>query len=203
MIAVSTRTETTTSPQTSVTAPILKCDAMSADDRRVALREVYDNSVEQIYKFVYFKVGNREDAEDIVSQVFMKAANSLDVTQEEHVRLAWLYQVARTTITDHWRSYYKGPVTSLEEMEEKAPVHFAADPIRLNGDIEEIEPAIAKVQAVLQTLPENYRRVLELRFLQGCSLKETAEALGITEGNAKVIQHRALQKAVKTGAQFI
>ena len=203
MIAVSTRTEITTSPQSNVTAPIQKRDAVSADDRRIALREVYDRSVEQIYKFVYFKVGNREDAEDIVSQVFLKAANSLDVTQEEHVRLAWLYQVARTTITDHWRSYYKGPVTSLEEMEEKAPVHFAADPIRLNGDIEEIEPAIAKVQAVLQTLPENYRRVLELRFLQGCSLKETAEALGITEGNAKVIQHRALQKAVKTGAQFI
>lgn len=203
MIAVSTRTETTTSPQASVMAPIQKRDAVSADDRRIALREVYDRSVEQIYKFVYFKVGNREDAEDIVSQVFMKAANSLDVTQEEHVRLAWLYQVARTTITDHWRRYYKGPVTSLEEMEEKAPVHFAADPIRLNGDVEEIEPAIAKVQAVLQTLPENYRRVLELRFLQGCSLRETAEALGITEGNAKVIQHRALQKAVKTGAQFI
>ncbi len=203
MIAVSTRTKTTTSPQSSVIAPTQKRDTVSADDRRIALREVYDRSVEQIYKFVYFKVGNREDAEDIVSQVFMKAANSLDVTQQEHVRLAWLYQVARTTITDHWRSYYKGPVTSLEEMEEKAPIHFAADPIRLNGDIEEIEPAIAKVQAVLQTLPENYRRVLELRFLQGCSLKETAEALGITEGNAKVIQHRALQKAVKTGAQFI
>ena len=203
MIAVSTQTKTSTSPQSSLPVPVQKPDAVSADDRRVALREVYDNSVEQIYKFVYFKVGNREDAEDIVSQVFMKAANSLDVTQEEHVRLAWLYQVARTTITDHWRSYYKGPVTSLEEMEEKAPVHFAADPIRLNGEVEEIEPAIAKVQAVLQTLPENYRRVLELRFLQGCSLKETAEALGITEGNAKVIQHRALQKAVKTGAQFI
>jgi RNA polymerase sigma-70 factor (ECF subfamily) len=45
--------------------------------------------------------------------------------------------------------------------------------------------------------------VLELRFLQGCSLKETAEALGITEGNAKVIQHRALLKAAKSGAQFI
>ncbi|MEO6457927.1 MAG: sigma-70 family RNA polymerase sigma factor [Chloroflexia bacterium] len=203
MIAVSTRTKTTTSPQSSIIAPIQKRDAVSAEDRRIALREVYDRSLEQIYKFVYFKVGNREDAEDIVSQVFMKAANSLDVTQQEHVRLAWLYQVARTTITDHWRNYYKGPVTSLEEMEEKAPIHFAADPIRLNGDIEEIEPAIAKVQAVLQTLPDNYRRVLELRFLQGCSLKETAEAIGITEGNAKVIQHRALQKAVKTGAQFI
>ena len=203
MMAISTGTRTTSSVQSSIKTPTRKQDVVNADDRRLVLREVYDHSVEQIYKFVYFKVGNREDAEDIVSQVFMKAANSLDVTQEEHVRLAWLYQVARTTITDHWRSYYKGPVTSLEEMEEKAPVHFAAEPIRLNGEVEELEPAIAKVQAVLQTLPENYRRVLELRFLQGCSLKETAEALGITEGNAKVIQHRALLKSAKSGAQFI
>lgn len=178
-------------------------DTLTPQERTLALQTIYDSALEPIYKFVYFKVGNREDAEDIVSQVFMKAAHSLDVTQEEHVRLAWLYQVARTTITDHWRSYYKGPVTSLEQMEEKAPLHFAADPILLNGETEPLEPAIATVQAVLNTLPDNYRRVLELRFIQGCSLKETAQALGITEGNAKVIQHRALQKAAKTGAQFI
>jgi RNA polymerase sigma-70 factor (ECF subfamily) len=203
MMALSTANLTKSSVQSSTGTTPQKQDAVNADDRRLVLCEIYDRSVEQIYKFVYFKVGNREDAEDIVSQVFIKAANSLDVKQEEHVKLAWLYQVARTTITDHWRNYYKGPVTSLEEMEEKAPVHVAAEPIRLNGEAEEMEPAIAKVQAVLQTLPENYRRVLELRFLQGCSLKETAEALGITEGNAKVIQHRALLKAAKSGAQFI
>ena len=203
MMAISTGTRTTSTVRSNVETLSHKQAAVNAEERRRALQDIYDCSIEQIYKFVYFKVGNREDAEDIVSQVFIKAANSLDVSQDEHVRLAWLYQVARTTITDHWRNYYKGPVTSLEEMEEKTPVHFAAEPIRLNGKVEELEPAIAKVQAVLQTLPENYRRVLELRFLQGCSLKETAEALGITEGNAKVIQHRALLKAAKSGAQFI
>jgi RNA polymerase sigma factor (sigma-70 family) len=203
MMAISTGTRTTSTVRSNVETLSHKQAAVNAEERRRALQDIYDCSIEQIYKFVYFKVGNREDAEDIVSQVFIKAANSLDVSQDEHVRLGWLYQVARTTITDHWRNYYKGPVTSLEEMEEKTPVHFAAEPIRLNGEVEELEPAIAKVQAVLQTLPENYRRVLELRFLQGCSLKETAEALGITEGNAKVIQHRALLKAAKSGAQFI
>ncbi|MEP6774733.1 MAG: sigma factor-like helix-turn-helix DNA-binding protein, partial [Chloroflexota bacterium] len=66
-----------------------------------------------------------------------------------------------------------------------------------------IEPAVEKVRAVLSLLPENYRRVLELRFLQGCSLRETAAAMSITESNAKVIQHRAIQKALKVGAQLI
>ncbi len=173
--------------------------------RHEALQDVYDRCIEQIYKFVYFKVGNREDAEDITSQVFMKAANSLDITQEDNVKLAWLYQVARTTITDHWRGYYKGQVSSLDEMEEKAPLHLAANPLYAGNDdsVEELDPAAQKVRAILEMLPENYRKVLQLRFLQGCSLKETAEAMNVTEGNAKVLQHRALQKAVKLGAQLI
>jgi RNA polymerase sigma-70 factor (ECF subfamily) len=179
-------------------------DAVANVDRSQALQEVYDRHIEQLYKFVYFKVGNREDAEDIVSQVFIKAARSLDVSQEEQVMLGWLYQVARTTITDHWRCYYKGPSSSLEAMEEANNFHVAADPIYVgeSADEDASDGATAKVAAILEKLPENYRRVLQLRFLQGASLKETAEAMSITEGNAKVLQHRALQKAVKLGVQI-
>jgi RNA polymerase sigma factor (sigma-70 family) len=173
-------------------------------DRKTALQVVYDTYVEQIYRFIFFKVGNREDAEDIASQVFIKAANSLDVTQRQQAQVAWLYQVARTTISDHWRGYYKGVTSSLEEMEESSPLHLSSDPIFLGGtESDDIEPAVEKVRAVLSLLPENYRRVLELRFLQGCSLRETAAAMTITESNAKVIQHRAIQKALKVGAQLI
>ncbi len=178
--------------------------ADSANSRKAALEAIYDAHVEQIYRFIFFKVGNREDAEDIASQVFMKAANSIDVDQTEQTRLAWLYQVTRTTITDHWRGYYRGVSASLEELEENAPLHLAAGPIVL-GTLQDadIDLAVERVHAVLALLPENYRRVLELRFLQGCSLKETAAALRITEANAKVIQHRAIQKALKVGAELI
>lgn len=205
MSALSIVTEITLPVQQAVTAPGKAKSAASPASRHEALQEVYDKHIEQIYKFVYFKVGNREDAEDITSQVFMKAANSLDASQEDNVKLAWLYQVARTTITDHWRGYYKGQVSSLDEMEEKAPLHLAANPLYAGGNEveEELDPAAQKVRAILQILPENYRQVLQFRFLQGCSLKETAEAMNITEGNVKVLQHRALQKAVKLGAQFI
>ena len=173
-------------------------------DRKSALQEVYDKTVEQIYKFIYYKVGNREDAEDITSQVYIKAANSLDVAQEPQVQLAWLYQVARTTITDHWRGFYRSAASSLEALEEESNLTIAADPLYVGGlDDGESNPAIARVEAILAMLPENYRRVLQYRFLQGCSLKETAQAMSITEGNAKVLQHRALQKAMKLGAHLI
>jgi len=171
---------------------------IQTEDRACAIEKIYETYVENIYKFIYFKVGNREDAEDITSQVFIKAANSLDVTQDERTRLAWLYQVARTTITDHWRQFYKGQASSLEAMEEVSPLHLAAEPIVLgeNGE-EEISTSTSSVQAILDLLPENYRRVLYLRFLRGYSLKETAQAIGTTEANVKVLQHRALQKASK------
>jgi RNA polymerase sigma-70 factor, ECF subfamily len=179
-------------------------NSTSFSERKSALQTVYDAHVEQIYKFVFFKVGNREDAEDITSQVFIKAAHSLDVTQESHTQLAWLYQVARTTITDHWRNYYRGVTSSLDAMEESTPLHLAATPLYAGArDEVELEPAIEKVRAVLALLPENYRRVLELRFLKGCSLRETAAAMQVTEANAKVIQHRAIQKALKVGSELI
>jgi len=174
------------------------------ETRKHAIQAVYEAYAEQIYKFIFFKVGNREDAEDITSQVFIKAANSLDIAQDERTQLAWLYQVARTTITDYWRLYYKGPTSSLEQIEEAAPLHLAADPIMLgNPEDEQPDQAAGKVRQILEILPQNYRRVLEFRFLHGYSLKETAEAMNITEANAKVLQHRAIQKAVKIGTPFV
>jgi RNA polymerase sigma-70 factor, ECF subfamily len=170
----------------------------AVETRKRAIEEIYEAYAEQIYKFVFFKLGNREDAEDITSQIFIKAANSLDVAQDERTRLAWLYQVARTTITDYWRQYYKGPTFSLEQMEEANPLHLAAEPVRLGDTPDDlVDPAIEKVRAILAMLPENYRQVLHYRFLLGYSLKETAAAMGITEANTKVLQHRAIQKAVK------
>jgi len=173
---------------------------VAAETRRRAIEEIYQAYVEQIYKFVFFKLGNREDAEDITSQVFIKAANSLDIAQDERTRVAWLYQVARTTITDHWRQYYKGPTASLDQLEEAGPLHLAAEPYRA-GDVpdEGTDQAAAKVRDILALLPENYRQVLHYRFLLGYSLKETAAAMQITEANTKVLQHRAIQKAVKQG----
>lgn len=178
--------------------------ATTTVNRKAALQAIYDTYAEPIYKFIFFKVGNREDAEDITSQVFIKAANSIDISQTQQTQLAWLYQVARTTITDHWRVYYKGVSTSLDEMEESSPLHLSSGPVILGGSgDEEFDPAVEKVRNVLSLLPENYRRVLELRFLQGCSLRETAAAMQITEANAKVIQHRAIQKALKVGAEIM
>jgi RNA polymerase sigma-70 factor (ECF subfamily) len=61
------------------------------------------------------------------------------------------------------------------------------------------DPARAELRtaAILRALPDNYRRILELRFIESCSVRETAAALGISTANAKVLQHRALRRAAQ------
>src|SRR5690349_17699229 len=67
------------------------------------LRQIYEEHVTSVYRYVYGKVGNREEAEDLTSQVFIKAIRTYDHTRSPETLQSWLFQVARTTIADHWR----------------------------------------------------------------------------------------------------
>jgi RNA polymerase sigma-70 factor (ECF subfamily) len=155
------------------------------------LEQVFAKYVDPIHRFIYSRVGNREDAEDLTSEVFLKATRLLDRERPEASVATWLFTVARTVLADHWRRYYRGG----------ASIEF--DETRL-GDIpdrpqssEPSEASVKMVERVLGALSDRYRRVLELRFLQGYSIQETAQEMGLTPENVKVIQHRALAKAVQ------
>ncbi len=162
---------------------------------RGRFEEVYDTFVVPIYRFVYARVGNRPDAEDLTAQVFMRAVEQLDTGREEGQIAAWLYRVAQNAIADYWRAFYRLPLVGSDQV---APGWEAAAerdvPAIPTGDGSE-----ARVAALLRRLPEHYARVLELRFLQRLSVAETAERMGITRGNAKVLQYRALRKAALLG----
>jgi RNA polymerase sigma-70 factor, ECF subfamily len=155
---------------------------------------VYDRHVVGIYRFVYARVGNRPDAEDLTAQVFVRAVEQLDTSREPGQIAAWLYRVAQNAIADYWRAFYRLPIVDAERVAPGwEPVDAAQPPAALD------DRAALRVEAVLRGLPDRYRRVLELRFLQRLSLAETASAMGITSGNAKVLQYRALRKAALLG----
>ncbi|MBI4497563.1 MAG: sigma-70 family RNA polymerase sigma factor [Chloroflexi bacterium] len=147
-----------------------------------------------MYRFIYRRVGNREDAEDLTSQVFLKAVRGLEGDRDEASVRSWLFQLARTAIADYWRQYYRGAALPLQLVPEDTP--FAADP-------PDLHPATDTVGKILAELPENYRRVLYLRFLEGCSIRETAARMGTTEGNVKVLQYRALRRAAELGGGLL
>lgn len=156
------------------------------------LHTFYQQNLGLIYRYVYSKVGNREEAEDLTSQIFLKAVRGIDQTRDQQSLQKWLFQVARTTIADYWRIYYRATVDSLDALVEAG----------WQGPIAEEELAVATspidhVQYILQSLPEHYREVLSCRFLLNLSIKETALRLGLSEANVKVLQFRALKRAAE------
>src|SRR5512146_2095006 len=80
------------------------------------LRALYEETLPAIYRFIYSKVGNREEAEDLTSQVYLKALSGLDQSRDTISAQAWLFQVARTTIADYWRAFYKLRASSLDDL---------------------------------------------------------------------------------------
>jgi RNA polymerase sigma factor (sigma-70 family) len=157
--------------------------------------QVYDEHVVGIYRYVYARVGNRPDAEDLTAQVFVRAVEQLDTSRQPGQIAAWLYRVAQNAIADYWRAFYRLPVVGTDHVAPGwEPVDVGEPPIVATDGASR-----ARVDAVLRSLPDRYRRVLELRFLQRLSVAETATAMGISSGNAKVLQYRALRKAALLG----
>jgi RNA polymerase sigma-70 factor (ECF subfamily) len=164
----------------------------SSDEDTQAFRTLYEENLGVIYRFIYSKVGNREEAEDLTSQVFLKAVRGLDSQRGEQSIQSWLYQVARTTIADYWRAFYKARVTSLEAILEQGWEAPAEGRVGLTSAHLE-----GRVQKILELLPAHYREVLTCRFLLNLSIKETAEQMRLSEANVKVLQFRALKKAAE------
>lgn len=153
----------------------------------VAWDAIYRETAVMVYRFVYARVGNRPDAEDLTTQVFMRALPRLRIPAAIEEIRSYLLATSRTVLADHWRRHYDVQLAELED-------NLMASPDEKFDPASE-EEGIRRANVVLARLPDNYRQVLELRFLRGYSLRETAEAMGVSLSNAKVLQHRALRRA--------
>lgn len=153
---------------------------------------IYHDNVHRIYRLMFAKVGNRPDAEDLTAEVFMAALRPLRVSSSVGEVRAYLLVVARTVLAGHWRRTLGREVTTLDD-EHVEVLSLAAEP--------DPTRAVPAVIAILDALPDNYRRILQLRFLDACSIREAADAMRITVANAKVLQHRALRRAAQLGEE--
>lgn len=148
----------------------------------IALEEL-----ELVYAFIYARVGNRADAEDLTQQVALKAIPRLREGASASSIRGYLFATARSVLGAFWSTRLGLSVAELHE-----DLVFAipqADPPSEEG--------VETVQHILAQLSDNYRRVLELRFLHGYSLKEVASEMKSTVGAIKVMQLRALRAAAK------
>jgi len=152
-----------------------------------AFGKLYDAYMERIYRFVYFRVEDQQTAEDITSQVFLKAWSKLDRFQFSRTPyLAWLYTIAHNAVIDHYRT--RKVTTALDDVQLSQPDHSEVVENEIDLTVE-----VQSVKSALQTLTDDQQKVLTLKFIEGMSNNEIARQLGKREGAIRALQMRGLQ----------
>lgn len=155
--------------------------------------KLYDHYVPKIYRFLFVKTNNREEAEDLTHEVFVSAWQNLGrYTHQGFPFSSWLYQVARNKVIDYYR--LKKNHTSLEEADGEGAA-FAVE----NTIARDLDNAlkINKIKGLLQELSSDQQDVILMRFVEELSYAEIASVMEKSEGAVRLIQHRAIQELKK------
>ncbi len=172
-------------------------DGPDDEDRNLALRAgkgdaaafgaLYDRYVEAVYRYVFYRVRNDADAEDLVSDVFMRALRAIPRYEPRVAFLAWLYRIARNAVIDRARRSHVQ--ISFEDALAHPNVDQVVEPdaaILALSDKEAVRGALAKLTPLQQ-------EVIVLRFVEGYTTQEIATLVGKREGTVRGIQFRALE----------
>jgi RNA polymerase sigma-70 factor (ECF subfamily) len=153
---------------------------------------IYDRYMDTVFRFIYFRVGNRPLAEDLTADTFLRALKRIgSFTWQGRDLGAWLVTIARNLVADHFKSgRYRLEVTTGDVLDadredrgpEGSPEVAVVDHIT----------NVALLTAVRQLNPEQQECIV-LRFLHGFSVAETAQAMGKNEGAIKALQYRAVR----------
>jgi RNA polymerase sigma-70 factor, ECF subfamily len=148
---------------------------------------LYNDNFGNIFRFVFQRVDNKEEASDITSQVFLKALLNLKSFQYRSVPFsAWLYRIAVNEINDYYSKSKKSRKVNIDNIQINTIIEEAGQ----NVTNERIE----HILRVVKYLPENDLLLIEMRFFENRPFKEIADILKITENNAKVRFYRVIDK---------
>ncbi len=161
-------------------------------DKR-AFEKFYNEHFDKLYRFVFFRCGRDEAlAQDLVSEIFMKALKHFHEYDETKSKSAWLLTIARNHMANYWRDHKATePLVVFNDEGEKED-----DSMWIKGSLEawQKQDASRTVKEILALLSENEREIVTLHYLLGYSYAEIAEKNNMTEVAVKVAAHRALKK---------
>jgi len=161
------------------------------DGNSEAFGQLYDAYMERIYRFVYFRVEDQQTAEDITSQVFLKAWSNLDrFSFSRTPYLAWLYTIAHNAVIDHYRTRKVTAALDDVQLSQQDHAEVVENEIDLSAEMKSIKES-------LQMLTDDQQKVLTLKFIEGLSNSEIARHLGKREGAIRALQMRGLQALAK------
>jgi RNA polymerase sigma-70 factor (ECF subfamily) len=148
-----------------------------------AFGEIYASYIERIYRYVYYQVKDRMLAEDIAEEVFLKAWRNLDSYKGNGASLSsWLYRIAHNLVIDNFRAGKKLAAMKREVVDDTdSPQHTAESNWQKQRLLE-----------VVDTLPEQQKQLILLKFIEGMNNEEIAQVTGKTQGAIRIMQMRAL-----------
>ena len=155
--------------------------------------QIYDQYIDKIYRFVYLKVNSQEVAEDITSKVFLKGWEAYRKQFEiKNLKFkiknpgAFLYQIARNAVVDHYREKGRTKVVSVDDSPEIAdPGTNSQEKAILNADINVIKKGIQKLE-------KEYQDIIIWHYLEDMPIANIAELIGRPAGTIRVMLHRGL-----------
>lgn len=156
---------------------------------RSAFALLYDKYVDVVFRYVLFRVGDRELAEDVTSETFLRALRRISsVTYQGRDVGAWFVTIARNLVLDHVKSSRFRLEVTTAEVDDSGRVEAGPEQQVLAG-----ATRTALLECVRQ-LGDDQRECIVLRFLQGLSVAETAAVMSRNEGAVKALQHRAVRR---------
>jgi len=155
-----------------------------------AFAQIYDLYVTPIYRFIYFKVATRQDAEDLTSEVFLKVWQYVTETEEKIENLrALLYKSARNLVIDFYRqNAKKGFLQDQEVLLNIEDSHQQSFLSKIETEFE-----MKNIEDILRLMKDEYREIIILRFIEELSIGEIARILDKSKGSIRVTLHRALK----------
>ncbi|HLA97694.1 MAG TPA: RNA polymerase sigma factor [Anaerolineales bacterium] len=152
-----------------------------------AYGELYERYAPRVFRYLYAHLNNRQDAEDLTEEVFIRVWRSIASYKEQGVPyLAYLFRVARNALIDHYRKNASTKQeVSIADISLQDRTQGPGDAVAAMLEHEQLRQKMGKLR-------EDYRTVLILRFLSELSPEETAQVMGRSAGAVRVLQHRAL-----------
>lgn len=151
-----------------------------------AFGDLYMLNLDKIYRYVFYKVGNEREAEDLTEQVFLSAWEAIGRYRHKGYPFSsWLYRIAHNVVIDYYR-------TGKEEESLEAVSFTLADENPRPEELLTQKAEMSRLSEAIAQLPEKKQELIILRFVEGLSHTQVAQILGKSEGACRVIQHRAL-----------
>lgn len=153
-------------------------------DQRKTFSKIYNKYIDKIYKFIFLKVNSQDIAEDLTSETFLRGWKAFQDQKIDNPS-AFLYQIARNLIVDHYREKGRVNFVPVENIQVPAPFNLEEEAL-INSDMDRIKVKLANLR-------EDYREIIVLRYVNELSFSEIAEILDKSEQAARIQLYRAIK----------